>query len=75
MRLPNFLLVGAAKSGTTSLFRYLEQHPDVFVSPVKEPNFLAFPDNGKLNLKGPLDEAGMYRYIHHEGSDGPRAVS
>lgn len=38
MRLPNFLVVGAAKSGTTSLFRYLEQHPDVFASSVKEPS-------------------------------------
>ena len=66
MRLPNFLVVGAAKSGTTSLFHYLEQHPDVFASPVKEPNFLAFPDDGRLNLRGPLDEAGMYRYIHRK---------
>jgi hypothetical protein len=66
VRLPNFLVVGAAKSGTTSLFRYLEQHPDIFTSPLKEPNFLAFPDDGRLNLTGPLDEAGMYRYIHRK---------
>lgn len=30
-QLPNFLIVGAAKSGTTSLYRYLRQHPDVFM--------------------------------------------
>ena len=36
---PNFLLVGAAKSGTSSLFHYLNQHPDIFMSPVKEPLF------------------------------------
>ncbi len=35
--LPNFFIVGAAKSGTTSLAHYLGQHPDVFISPVKEP--------------------------------------
>lgn len=29
---PNFLIVGAAKSGTTSLYHYLSQHPDVFLS-------------------------------------------
>jgi hypothetical protein len=38
--LPNFLLVGAAKCGTTSLYHYLQQHPDIFMSPVKEPDFL-----------------------------------
>ena len=40
--MPDFLIIGAAKSGTTSLYHYLGQHPDVFVSPVKEPNFFAF---------------------------------
>ena len=65
MRLPNFLVVGAAKSGTTSLFRYLEQHPDVFASSVKEPSYFAFPD-GRLNLKGPVDEASMHRNIHRK---------
>ena len=33
---PNFLVVGAAKSGTTSLFNYLTQHPDIYIPEVKE---------------------------------------
>src|ERR1700753_3266246 len=37
--LPNFLIVGAAKSGTTSLFHYLKQHPDIFLPEFKEPHF------------------------------------
>lgn len=36
--LPNFLVVGAAKCGSTSLYHYLRQHPDVYMSPLKEPN-------------------------------------
>jgi hypothetical protein len=40
-RLPNFLIIGAGKSGTSSLHAYLQQHPDVYMSPVKEPNFFA----------------------------------
>jgi hypothetical protein len=36
MTRPNFLIVGAAKSGTTSLYRYLRQHPDVFMPEWKE---------------------------------------
>jgi len=39
MTLPNFFILGAARSGTTSLYHYLKQHPDVFMSPLKEPNF------------------------------------
>jgi hypothetical protein len=39
MTLPNFFILGAARSGTTSLYHYLRQHPDVYMSPHKEPNF------------------------------------
>ncbi|MEM9543611.1 MAG: sulfotransferase [Cyanobacteria bacterium P01_E01_bin.42] len=42
MTLPNFLIIGVPKSGTTSLYHYLTQHPQIYMSPVKEPNFLAF---------------------------------
>ena len=36
---PNFFIVGAAKSGTTSLYHYLNQHPEIYMCPIKEPNF------------------------------------
>ena len=35
--LPNFLLAGAAKSGTTAIYYQLKGHPDIFCCPVKEP--------------------------------------
>lgn len=41
MGLPNFLIVGAAKSGTTSLYHYLKQHPEVFFPSIKEPDYFA----------------------------------
>lgn len=34
---PNFFIVGAPKAGTTSLYEYLRQIPDIYMSPVKEP--------------------------------------
>lgn len=40
-RLPNLFLIGAPKSGTTTLHRVLDQHPDVFMSRVKEPAFFS----------------------------------
>ncbi len=42
MSMPTFLIVGAMKAGTTTLYRLLDQHPDVYVSPIKEPNFFAY---------------------------------
>jgi Sulfotransferase domain len=38
-RLPDFFIVGAPKCGTTSLATYLGEHPAIFMSPVKEPNY------------------------------------
>lgn len=32
-RLPDFLVIGAMRSGTTSLYRYLEAHPGAFLAP------------------------------------------
>src|SRR5215212_10736723 len=48
--LPTFFIVGAAKSGTTSLYHYLSQHPDIYMSPNKEPHWFSripyVPDRG-----------------------------
>ena len=38
---PNFFLVGAPKCGTTALSEYLKTHPNVYFSPVKEPDYFA----------------------------------
>ena len=38
---PNLFVVGAAKAGTTSLHYYLSQHPDIYMSSVKEPHFFS----------------------------------
>jgi len=40
--LPDFLLIGAAKSGTTSLFEYLNTHPEIFVPAKKELFYFSF---------------------------------
>ncbi len=37
--LPNFLIIGAMKAGTTSLYHYLRHHPDVFMADPKELDF------------------------------------
>lgn len=40
-RLPDFLIIGAGKSGTTAMLNFLDQHPEVFLPHRKEPNFFA----------------------------------
>ncbi len=52
--LPDFLLIGAAKSGTSAVFRYLKQHPQIFLSPKKEPHYFSFDDHSKMTA-GPGD--------------------
>jgi len=37
--LPSFIIIGAGKSGTTALHHFLSEHPEVFMTPVKETNF------------------------------------
>lgn len=38
---PDFFIIGAAKSGTTSLYEYLRRHPEIFLPKIKEPNYFA----------------------------------
>ena len=45
MSLPNFMCLGAAKSGTTTLYDILRQHPDIYVPSFKEPHFFDIIEN------------------------------
>jgi hypothetical protein len=42
MTIPNFLIIGAHKAGTSSLHRYLQQHPQVFLPTLKEPRYFSY---------------------------------
>ena len=56
--LPDFIIVGAARSGTTSLYYYLSQHPQIFLPDRKEPQFLSYRGQGIQydNVVKDLDE-------------------
>jgi Sulfotransferase domain len=47
-RKPNFFILGAPKCGTTSMAEWLRTHPNIFVSPNKEPNFFNTHDGPRL---------------------------
>lgn len=40
--MPDFLVVGAMRSGTTSLYAYLDSHPEIFMPSLKEPQFFSY---------------------------------
>jgi hypothetical protein len=44
MALPNFIVIGVAKAGTTSLYRYLDQHPEIYICPEKGTNYFGYED-------------------------------
>lgn len=76
MTVPNFLIIGAAKAGTSSLYRYLEQHPDVFMSPIKETNYFVFQTIGDLygrEFRFPVRTTEDYRQLF-EGVASERAI-
>lgn len=52
MTMPNFLILGTMKAGTTSLYHYLRQHPQIYMSPVKSPDFFAI-EGRRWSFKGP----------------------
>jgi hypothetical protein len=76
--MPDFLILGAARSATTSLHYYLEQHPGVSMSTIKEPNHFAFdhdvdPPAPLIDPASPIvtksvpDRASYERLFAHAG--------
>lgn len=45
MNKPDFIIIGAAKSATTTLYQYLCRHPEVYMSTPKEPDFFSLDTN------------------------------
>lgn len=50
MNLPNLFIIGAMKAGTSSLHEYLHQHPQIFMSRFKEPQYFA-PHTTRSGIK------------------------
>ncbi len=68
MNLPNLLIVGAAKSGTTSLHNYLKQHPDIFMSNHKEPHFLINNEIGVNRIPKGINNLQDYSNLFSNGA-------
>ena len=62
-KLPNLIIVGAPKCGTTSLFNYLGQHPNIILSKIKEPHFLVHEKIGITRLKSLITNYDEYKSL------------
>lgn len=54
MPMPNFLIIGAGRTGTSSLTMYLTQHAEVYISPIKEPRFFVFVGQDRKTIDHPF---------------------
>jgi hypothetical protein len=61
--LPDFLLVGAPKAGTTALHVALARHPQLYLSPVKEPKFFLTDGGPPEGPGGPGDAQTFRDYV------------
>ena len=69
--LPNVVIAGAPRCGTTSLFAWLVAHPDVCGSNVKEPCYLLDPDDPLFKKKSNFRDHGLDGYrSYFEGCRG-----
>ncbi len=76
MTMPNFFIVGAQRAGTTSLYQYLNQHPQVYMSPRKEPHFFEgmhseFRRPGRRSV--PVRDLAEYQALF-AGASGEKAI-
>ncbi len=62
MKRPNFFISGAPRCGTTALYAYLSEHPQVFMSEVKELNYFAadFPHLHKITFRNEADYLRLF---------------
>ena len=61
--LPDFLIIGAPKAGTTALHAALAQHPELFFSPVKEPKFFMCDGRRPEAQAGPGDAHSVQEWV------------
>ncbi len=67
MTLPNFIVIGAGRSGTTSLHHYLGQHPEIYLCPEKSPNFFV-SDEVQPEWEGPTVRRMAQHWVRDRGA-------
>ena len=75
MRRPDFFIVGAPKCGTTALYEYLKQHPEVFMPrEVKEPHFFGSDFNTSFFIREKQEYLSLFANARDEKRVGEASV-
>jgi len=73
---PNLFILGAPKSGTTSLYAYLQKHPDIYFPHVKEPHYFAkdLPSRISNNIVTESDYLSLFKSAYNYKYIGEASV-
>jgi hypothetical protein len=65
---PSFVIAGAPRAGTTWLYSNLNKHPDVFLTPNKEPRYYSVNETDRLSFTGPGDDRWLSHLVQDRDS-------
>jgi len=71
--LPNFLIIGAPKAGTTSLYEHFRAHPEIFMPRLKEPRFFCHGGQSDDRLSFPIQSRAEYEALFDDAA-GEKAL-
>ena len=74
-KMPNFLIIGAMKSGTTTLYNSLNQHPQVYMSRLKEPNFFTYDGTAQFPITNLEDYQELFEGVTNQKAVGEASTT
>lgn len=81
---PNFIICGMKKAATTSLYEYMQQHPDIYMSPIKETKYFLYDPSDPFFVNAPLSKypirtqdeyLALFNGVKHEHAIGEASPS
>jgi hypothetical protein len=75
---PNFFIVGTMKGGTTSLYYYMKDNPDIYLPSNKEPNYFASEDiveNSKIVIRDKKKYLSLFANVKDEHAIGEASTT
>ncbi|NEO98670.1 MAG: sulfotransferase domain-containing protein [Symploca sp. SIO2E9] len=73
--MPNFLIIGAMKSGTTTLYDSLNAHPQIYMSRLKEPHFFSYDGTENFPITNLEDYQALFRGVSNETAIGEASTT
>ncbi|NET04130.1 MAG: sulfotransferase domain-containing protein [Symploca sp. SIO2B6] len=73
--MPNFLIIGAMKSGTTTLYDSLNAHPQIYMSRLKEPHFFSYDGKENYPITNLEDYQALFQGVSNETAIGEASTT